>query len=432
MARGALLVVAAMAVTVLRQPAYVLEPGFFGEEGMAYFFRAWHEPWYRVLFIAPAGYFLFFTNVAALAAARLVPLEAAPAVTTLFAFAAQMAPVAIVAFGAAPEWRRPARQAVAIAILLFASLSDEIWLNTINSQCWFAVLAALILLEPADLGRARLRTYACLLALAGLSGPVAAGLAPLFALKAWLARSRAARVLAAIACACLLVQIATVAATHGGRYVGRRGSGASVATLAAIVWMRTIVLPTAGADAATGFARAFVAWTGDDVAGPRAVAAGIALLAAAVAALAWLARPLDARQRIALAGGYATMTAIVALLASGPQRSFLGHAGYSSRYFYAPGTMLLFLLLANADLSRGRRPSARNVACAVLVAIGIATGAARFRESTRWRPDWPRWRDEVALWRADPARSLRTWPPGWRIFYLVPRTPPSAGSGKAR
>ena len=46
------------------------------------------------------------------------------------------------------------------------------WLNTINSQYFLALAAVVVLLEPADVGRARWWAYAAIVVVAGLSGPV--------------------------------------------------------------------------------------------------------------------------------------------------------------------------------------------------------------------------------------------------------------------
>ncbi len=420
-----LLVAAAVAATVLRQPAYLLEPSFFAEEGTTYFVRAWHAPWHRALLQAPSGYFLLFTNLAAVCAAHLVALRHAPQVTTLLALVVQLAPVASIAFGAAPEWRSTGRKAVGIAIVLFASLSDEIWLNTINSQCYFAVLAVLILLEPADASPARTWVNAGLLALCGASGPVAASLAPLYALQAWLSRRRAPCILAIVISTCLLVQVATVVATRGGPYFAGRGSGIHLVTVGGQVWMRSLILPVLGPRAAESFARGLLAWTGGDLGSPLAMATGAVLLGLAGGTVVWLARPLAPSRRVALAGSYLVITCVVTLLASGNQRRFLESASQASRYFYAPGVVLLLLLAENAWLSCPVPRGSRVRACGVLLGVGLALGIARFRTSTRWQPDWPRWTDQVLRWEREPRERLLIWPPGWAIVGLRPQgTPP--------
>jgi hypothetical protein len=45
-AAGAVLVVAAVALTIWRAPQYVVAPSFWAEEGMLYFAQAWNAgPW---------------------------------------------------------------------------------------------------------------------------------------------------------------------------------------------------------------------------------------------------------------------------------------------------------------------------------------------------------------------------------------------------
>jgi hypothetical protein len=417
------LLAAALAAMVWREPAYLRAPSFFAEEGNVYFVHAWMDPWPRALLGAPSGYFLLFTNVAVLLAARAVPLVWSPYVTTLLSLSVQMLPVVLIAFAAAPEWRSPRRKVLGVAIVLFASLSDEIWLNTINSQGYFAVAVALVLLEPAALSAARTWTYAALLLLAGASGPVAAAAAPLFALKALLFRRRAAWVLAGAMATALAVQLATVLATAGGEYIGRRGSGLTLASASLLLWMRTVILPLFGVGPATRFGHAMFYWLGGNLASRTALAVGLALDAAAAAMLAWLCRPLGARQRIALGGGFALTASVVVVLASGPQISFLTAATYSSRYFYAPGVVLLLLLLANASDRRPRASAPRRLVCSVLLAIALVLGADRYRSTVRWQPSWPLWRQQVDAWERDPYYALQIWPQGWKIGFLPRRTP---------
>jgi hypothetical protein len=70
-------------VVLLRQPALLLNPRFFCEEGMIYYAYALHHPMLDALLRTAAGYYSLVQNVSALLAAYCVPVEWAPLVTTL-------------------------------------------------------------------------------------------------------------------------------------------------------------------------------------------------------------------------------------------------------------------------------------------------------------------------------------------------------------
>lgn len=415
------LVLAGIALMYARRPEYFSAPGFWAEEGRVYFAGAWAAPWPSALVATPHGYLLLYTNVAAVLAANLVPLRHAPLVTTLCGLAVQTIPLLLIAFGRAPEWQGAVRKSVGVAIVLFASLTGEIWLNTINSQSHFALIAVLLLLEPSAVGRVRGGVYCALLALAGLTGPVACFLTPLYAVRAWRARDRVAIAQAVVITACAVVQCTALLAGGGELNLETRRAGLGIATVAFLVWMKTLVLPVAGVEAAHRFVGWVAGVTGRDLESPAArdLAVGLLVLAAgALAALAWRLTP---RQRLVLVGGYVLVTGLTIVSAVGDRRMFLGHADNSSRYFYVPGALVLMLLMENVQRRPRRPPPLASVVCAALLALGLGLGAARYRESLRWRPDWPRWSAEVRAWEQDPAHALRIWPPPRWTLSLPPR-----------
>jgi hypothetical protein len=181
----------ATAAIVLRTPSmFSGDVGFWAEEGRVYFQYAWQHGFWASLFAPHQGYFALLPNVAT-AIATTIPLELAPSFTVAFAAGAQILVVAIVVFGRAKLFESPGRRLLAVAIVLFAARTDEIWFNTITSQFHLSLAAALILLEPTTaVGRARQISMRAILVLAGLTGPAAASLAPAFACSAWATRDR--------------------------------------------------------------------------------------------------------------------------------------------------------------------------------------------------------------------------------------------------
>ncbi len=406
-----LLAGAALAM-VLRAPVYLTAPSFWAEEGTLYFAVAWEHPLREALTYRPAGYLLLWANLATTLAARLVragllPLAHAPHVTVLFALAAQLVPVAVIAWSRAPFWGGTPRRAVGIAILLFAVLTDEIWLNTINSQPWLVMAAVLLLLEPAASGWRRSWAAAGVVALAGLSAPVASILAPLYAWRAWRTRARPAVAQAMVLVACLLVQAwCVLASAESGPALAARAEGLSLGTFAAVVWMRALVLPLLGI-AASQDVGLLVARSGGVGAG-----AGTLFLVLAAGLLGWLACGLRAAERLPLTAGYVLVTTFTILSTVGGKALLLHSPWASSRYFYAPGTIVLLMVLGCVRRGAGWL---RPVLGVLVLAVAIGAGIVHYGDSLRWKPDWPRWPDEVAAWSADPRRPLRIWPPRWTV-----------------
>ena len=404
-----LLLVAAALVMVLRAPVYLTGPNFWAEEGSLYFAVAWERPLWEALSYRPAGYLLWWANLSTATAATLVrvglvPLARAPQVTALFALAAQLLPMAIIAWGRAALWRDPPRRVIGIGVVLLGALTDEIWLNTVNSQPWFVLAAALLLLEPADAGRAGRVARAAALAVAGLSAPVAGALTPLFAWRAWRARSRQALVEAGIVAACALVQLWCVwLAARGGSALPARGAGIDLGTFASLVWLRGLVAPLAGVSAAERLA------AGAAAVGPLW---GLALLLLAAALVGWLAWGLAADERGLLAGAWALVTAVTWLAPIGDPRMLLRSPWSASRYGFASGVLVLLMLLG---ATRPEAGTIRRAASALVLAAALVRGAMLYPSAVRWRPGWPSWATEVTARDTDPRRPLRIWPPPWTV-----------------
>jgi hypothetical protein len=421
-AAGAALVVAAAALTIARAPQYVVAPSFWAEEGMLYFAQAWNAGALAGLVQRPVGYVLLYANLATTLAVVLVragvcSLEAAPRVTVVAALLAQLLPIVLVAAARAPAWGGVWRRAAAIAIVLFGTRTGGQWLNTVNSQIFLGLATVVVLLEPAHVSARRRRVYAAVVALAGLSGPVASFLTPLFAWRAWRERTRTTIALAAVSVACALVQVVCLW-TAGPSATAGRAHGVTLGAVAAVAWMRTLVLPALGMRAALAFAarvHPLAIGTPFHPAGPGFAIVLVVTLVLLVVALA-LGAPKEVRWRLAV--GYLLVTAGSIVGSLGDVAAMLGGVEGNARYVFVPGVMLLWLVLLNVQRLR----SPRAFVCGALLAWGLAPNVWQWRETLRWRPSWPLWSEEVAAWRHDPRLPLEIWPRGWKIF-LRPERP---------
>lgn len=424
---GWLLLAGALGVVLARAPALVVAPNLWAEEGTLFFVRAWAMPWTRVLTMHPADYLLAWSNVGVLLATRLASLEWAPHVMVAWALVGHACPLAVLATSRAPAWRSPWVRVAAVAVVLFAGASAEVWLNTIQSQAHLTLAAALLLLEPPPATRRCAAAQLALLVACGTSGPGTSVLLPLYLWRAWHVRHRATAVQAAVLAACALLQIAV---WPGRAADARRGVGVDVASAARVAVLRAAVAPVAGGPGMTAVGE-LIARTGERVAsavprlagGTSTPVAGVGWLALVLGVLTALVSGTAPREWIPLAGAWLLATAAAIGAGVGGPALLLAGPEAASRYFYAPTVLILLLLLRSGTVHAARRHAVRAGLCLLLVAAGIASGTVRWRAPLERPTGWPVWRDEVAAWRRDPTRPLRIWPPGWAI-----RLPPPDGA----
>jgi hypothetical protein len=178
---GALLLL----LSLSRQPADMLNPGFWGEAGPSAFAPAYNDGFLATFFDTISGYqHLALRTTAGLA--LLVPLSLAPLVFKVAALLIQCLPalylVARPLPGMGGGW--PLRSIMA-AIYLLAPNSHEVYLNVVNSQWHLTVAACLILLTGLHRRHPWRALDLFVLALFALSGPYSIICAPLALYLAW-------------------------------------------------------------------------------------------------------------------------------------------------------------------------------------------------------------------------------------------------------
>lgn len=403
LAAPAVLVLAAVLLMVWRTPEIVTAGRFWAEEGVVYFRDALLGSWYDALLAPRVGYYSAWNKLAALAAAA-VPLERAPLASVGAALAVQVMVLWIVATSDA--FARPAARALAVAVVLLAVPSGEVWLNTINSQFHFALGAAVLLVTGPGTVAVPLRLG--FLAVAGATGPVSVFLAPLYAWRALRQRTPLPLAEAALIGVCALIQAWLVVQ---GLSAGARTGAFSVAALASTLGIKLLAMPWLGQRPAEVLSQALL--SGDAARQIPAVAA-LAGMAAVVAAVV-VAHPV-ARWLTAAAAALAALSCAGALGAD-PWVLVLPLAG--GRYAYAPNALLGLAVLTVALAPAAARW--RRALAGLLLAAFLILGAVAFARLDPLFATGPDWRAEVAAWRADPARAgVTVWPgPPWQI--VLPR-----------
>jgi hypothetical protein len=395
-----------IALVCLRLPEVIYPGRFWAEEGAVYYRVAWTMPWWQALWSPYVGYLNLAANAAGLAARYLVPLEDAPRVTTAIALMIQSIP-AVLLVTAKDEWLRgPPVLFAAILLLAMPPVFDEVWLNTANSQFHIALAAALCLAlkVPSGVGAMGRRF---LLLCAPLSSPASVALTPLFIARAAIDRSKARALQAACIVTGTLLQLVLFYSR-----VGHRGNVPGPATLASIFAVKHLAIPFLGEQEAGVIANSV---HGDVVAGHYPVAAILAVCVTAGLLLAAVIRRGRPEPAWLLVSGLAI--ACLSYYGAIEGKLALINVVASQRYAFAPSMLFALAVLALAATKADR--IARVSWVVVIWLLAIATQQTLLPQDGFF-VDGPSWKDEVALWRADPRHSLAIWPTGW-LLVLPPQ-----------
>ena len=404
---------------ILRAPQ-IWQGRFWAEEGTVFFSAACASGLLESLFLPHLGYGMAVTSFATTLAARAVPLELAPLVTTVIAAAVQLLPAVLLLtarIDALPDLRF---RAVALALLLVCLPSEEIWLNSPNSSHFLGVCGGILLIATPSAGRTRF-LHLGLLVLAGLSGIDANLLAPFFWLRAYRERTRerVEQATALTVCAAIQAFVVAIAPLYGFASVGLEGARSprlDLPILAHAVLAKDILLPFAGRS-----------WTEHVMAplakmlaahDPMALVSAIAMVWAGVFGLAVVKSKLWQPRLSFCLGLFVVFVSFTASIEASRPDWHLSHASAlgAGRYYFLPNFFLglSLLMIAGNDSALHRR--LRQTAL-VLVAWMLIVGTNEFfRSDARpWFFTGPDWQQQVAAWRRGETNDLKIWPAPWKL-----------------
>jgi len=201
-----------LGLLTLRLPELFFEPRFWAEEGSIYFAHALRVGALDALASAHLGYYSLIPTLATTLAAHLGPLAQAPLITTLFAFAWQVATLAIILSSRSRLLPTQGHRA-ALAIALILTSPAEVWLNTINAQFWAATGVFIILFSDLP-GRHKQAATLAYLAIACLTGVPSLFFAMYLPVRWILSRDRFWAWANAIAATGLIIQLAAFTGTE--------------------------------------------------------------------------------------------------------------------------------------------------------------------------------------------------------------------------
>jgi hypothetical protein len=398
-----------------RMPAVWTSLRFWAEEADLFFLNAVFQPGVMPLVENPslrAGYQNFWAAFSTWLAARSVPLELAPLVTTLCGALVPVAAALIAAFGPRRVLDRPIERAALVLIVFafpYASGTAEAWLNSMNTLPYWGVLALLIAISDVSAEPRALR-YAARLALVmgGLTGPYAVALAPVFLLQG-LRRSQRENVLRSLLLGgCLLVQVASFAWAHAHDYFADQKSPLGLETFrlyaaAAFQFWQAVFGELATRGALHGFG-----WPAPDQAAALSNLALVVVVGIPILVVGWMVRAvIRADEGVTVSIALALWCVLTLLF------SVNGIAGY--RYAIAgPIAMGIVLLMASGDgRIRIRLPAL------LMLSIGIMSGFTEMLAAGQGHlirnATVVHWSDQVAQWRKDPDYRLSVWPGGYFV-----------------
>jgi hypothetical protein len=407
----ALLVAIFAALVLLKLPG-VLQGRLWAEDGL-FLQDALQLPWWQALTRPHTGYIDVAASTAMLIATHITDLEHVAFVSVVIALIIQLCPAVLLVTGRC-EWLQPRWVLVTALLLILAPpIAEEVWLSPVTSQYHLMVCTGLILAFRVGIGPIGVLQI-LLLALAGLTGPGPALAAPLFVIRACVDRSWPRATQAAVLSAGALIEIAVFCMhPEPGRHLG-----ISASLLLRVIYVKNLLVPflgpslVLGVTNGSGNASVLASWPFLPI-----VASLLALSGLAIAVLRSRARDV---QWLFAAG--LVMMVLSYFGALGGQANLL-NIYFGERYYYAPQILLSLTLLG---VARTGPVIARSLAT-VLVGWLVLVAVTEYRTVHPGMAQGPSWRDQVALWRAEPERAITLWPSAFQI-HLVPRVIESASN----
>jgi hypothetical protein len=426
--RKTLLLLLYSLLVAARYPWLLLHGRVWAEEGTIYLRSAWLSGIASTLFSPHLGYYALWPNFCSLLAAHVFPLQYAALVLVWCAFSVQVFAGYLTL--QCEAFSTIGAKSLALAVLLLAAPSRQVWLNTINSQFYLVVCAIIIFLSRTDRHQFQ-RNFT--LAFAGLTGPVTTFLTPFFLLRAFFAKTRSAYLQAGVLTACAFAQMAVIRESlHAGvRQISFQPSGIAPEFLVEYIAMpffgRTSKRLALSVVLNQGIHYAYTAHT--FVVHVKSILMGyhlpltwpILLLwstadVAFIALLFWITSSRSDHSSWWLLA----MSIWLALF------SIYGAVGgtyaVGERYVFPTAVLMGFALLLTAIKSIENHT--KKILARWLLACFLLAGVFDYVSYPQWigseKPTGPAWSTQVRQWKQDPSLKLSVWPPEFGGAFTLP------------
>ena len=396
-------------IMVWRSPDLLLAPRFWAEEGSVYFEFAYEHSFIEALYFVDwrAGYLNLIASLTSAIAANATPLEYAPFVTTYVSFIVQFVPFLIIFYGKSKVFRGIWKKiAGCLIILLTPTVTGEVWLNTINLQVYFGLIAVLILLEDLKaVSRARRWVYRFLLALGGMSGVYVFFLQPIFVFKAFIERNKERYIQLTIVTLTLFLQVGVFIVSTFQKKLTEKKSLEDIGlhNIGETLYYQ-LTLPILGNE--------FTKTTIKDLL-IGGFHYGYLISIFLILLLGILLVRLLGKQRGHINFSDSRITLVLAwfVLVISTNLGSLNNVP-SGRYAVLPGFVVLFLILNSV------RPNQRpliSTALVFLLSVSMYSGLLDYRRDDLLQCDGSAWKLEIKEWRQYPNHEIPICPESWEI-----------------
>lgn len=401
---GWVMLIVLATLTILRSP-YILKNGrFWAEEFSVYFKYAFNHNWFETLLFvySRGGYYYLSANLNAIFA-TMVPLKYAPLVTVYGSLMVLFLLFGMILFIPSLFWEKLWQKSLGCFIfLLCPSFVPEVWLNSINTQVYWGLIAFVILFIDQNkntCGKIYL-TWVVLL-ISALSGLYACILLPFFFLKSLITRIKADWISAFLLLGATFCQLSIVVFTKiSGQLAVDKLSGIPHLSLISDILRYDLLLPVIGNNGAQSivaligpsFFSYFLACT---------LILGVAVL------------------HVFCEKNFLGLISLLCYLVVVAFTAVGCHGGLAGRYIVMPGALMVTTISGIGFRSRSRF---LRYVMLVIVTVSIGVGVIQFRHSdSEWLNciNCPDWTYEVEAYAKNPVHRFTVWPYPWWQFYLT-------------
>ena len=170
-------------LSVCREPLFFLHPRIWAEEGVIHINSVFINGLWGSLITPHLGYYSLFNNYVVAIGMKVFGLSGVAYVTTWMSFLVMLLTILSPLVLQSKFWNSDAKKITLILFLLISGTA-EIWLNTINSQFYFCLFTALVLLsEPREFKGWKWIYVLFMMVNAVMTGITSVALAPFFVCK---------------------------------------------------------------------------------------------------------------------------------------------------------------------------------------------------------------------------------------------------------
>jgi len=373
----------------VREPALLLHPRLWAEEGCIFYQYALHQSIYTIFTTVHVGYLTLFNSIVSSLQAKVFPIENAAIVSTYMGFLVQLIPVYIIIFTSPKFWDTPLKKIICSFIIIVV-LAPELSLNTTNSHFIFGLVTFLIMINNTTaLSRLQKYFFRLLLLIGGLTGPASILFIPTFLVKAYYQKNKEKYIQAAILSICGLIQafIILYAILYNNTY-HRLAEHNYARTISHFFTDNFSMIPHASVSYLHGitFYAGFLF--------------GVLMFVYYVYLL--IANKKDSDYVLSLISLFIVGTC-----------STLGslHMAGSPRYAYIPSCIFL-IVITSEFLKRISLVNKTHYIAGLVLFICLSANTVYYHYGMRnvYADSYPKWKDEVAKWRADNTYKPRVHP----------------------